>query len=74
MDVAKFGNVPNNGGYRFAGRQQGGETGRTRLHRPQTNGKIERVHRTLNAGWAFSSSTSARRPAGRESLPAHPHE
>ena len=46
---------------------------RTRPYRPQTNGKIERFHRTLADGWAFQrmySSESARRKA----LPAWLHE
>jgi transposase InsO family protein len=45
---------------------------RTRPYRPQTNGKIERFHRTLADGWAFSrhyNSESARRNA----LPAWLH-
>ena len=45
---------------------------RTRAYRPQTNGKIERFHRTLADGWAFSrhyNSESARRAA----LPAWLH-
>ncbi|MGN6176124.1 MAG: integrase core domain-containing protein, partial [Streptosporangiaceae bacterium] len=39
---------------------------RTRPHRPQANGKLERFHRTLADGWAvkkFHSSESARRAA-----------
>ncbi len=39
---------------------------RTRPRRPQTNGKIERLHRTLNDGWAYKklySSENARRAA-----------
>jgi transposase InsO family protein len=46
---------------------------RTRPYRPQTNGKIERFHRTMAQGWAFKrmySSESARRNA----LPAWLHE
>jgi transposase InsO family protein len=46
---------------------------RTRPYRPQTNGKIERFHRTLADGWAFKkfyNSESARRAA----LPAWLHE
>jgi transposase InsO family protein len=41
---------------------------RTRAYRPQTNGKIERFHRTLAAGWAYArlyTSESARRNALR---------
>ena len=46
---------------------------RTRPYRPQTNGKIERFHRTLADGWAFARmflTESARRSA----LPAWLHE
>jgi transposase InsO family protein len=45
---------------------------RTRPYRPQTNGKIERFHRTMSDGWAYSrhySTESARRNA----LPAWLH-
>ena len=46
---------------------------RTRPYRPQTNGKIERFHRTLADGWAFKrfyNSESARRKA----MPGWIHE
>ncbi|MEJ7689803.1 MAG: IS481 family transposase [Nocardioidaceae bacterium] len=46
---------------------------KTRPYRPQTNGKIERFHRTMADGWAFKKfyiSESARRAA----LPAWLHE
>jgi transposase InsO family protein len=46
---------------------------KTRPYRPQTNGKIERFHRTLADGWAFAkfySSENARRAA----LPAFLHD
>ncbi|MBC7596770.1 MAG: IS481 family transposase [Kineosporiaceae bacterium] len=45
---------------------------RTRPYRPQTNGKIERFHRTLGDGWAYArfyESEAARRAA----LPAWIH-
>jgi transposase InsO family protein len=46
---------------------------KTRPYRPQTNGKIERFHRTLADGWAFKrfyNSETARRAA----LPAWIHQ
>ena len=46
---------------------------KTRPYRPQTNGKIERFHRTLADGWAFTrfyNSETSRRAA----LPAWIHE
>ena len=46
---------------------------KTRPYRPQTNGKIERLHRTLSDGWAYKklyTSENARRAA----LPGWLHE
>jgi transposase InsO family protein len=45
---------------------------RTRPYRPQTNGKIERFHRTLADGWAYARqyATEAER---RTALPAWLH-
>lgn len=46
---------------------------RTRPYRPQTNGKIERFHRTLNDGWAYAKFYTSE-AARREALPAWLHE
>ena len=44
---------------------------RTRPYRPQTNGKIERFHRTLAQGWAFRRFYNS--VARRKALPAWLH-
>jgi transposase InsO family protein len=45
---------------------------KTRPYRPQTNGKIERFHRTLNDGWAFARHYTSEQ-ARRKALPAFLH-
>ena len=48
----------------------------TRPRRPQTNGKIERFHRTLADGWAYAKHSTTRRPARVAALlqsPQAPH-
>ncbi|MCU1560420.1 IS481 family transposase [Mycetocola sp.] len=45
---------------------------KTRPYRPQTNGKIERFHRTLADGWAFSKHYTTE-SARRNALPAWLH-
>ncbi len=46
---------------------------KTRPYRPQTNGKIERFHRTLADGWAFKKFYPTE-TARRNALPAWIHE
>jgi transposase InsO family protein len=46
---------------------------RTRPYRPQTNGKIERFHRTLADGWAFARLFPTE-TARRKALPSWLHE
>ena len=45
---------------------------RTRPYRPQTNGKIERFHRTLADGWAYARYYDSE-TARRQALPAWLH-
>ena len=45
---------------------------RTRPYRPQTNGKIERFHRTLSDGWAYARYYDSE-TARREALPTWLH-
>lgn len=46
---------------------------RIRPYRPQTNGKIERFHRTMGDGWAFKKMYSTE-SVRRKALPAWIHE
>jgi transposase InsO family protein len=45
---------------------------KTRPYRPQTNGKIERFHRTLTDGWAYARPYTSEQ-ARRKALPAFLH-
>jgi transposase InsO family protein len=46
---------------------------KTRPYRPQTNGKIERFHRTMAAGWAFAQHYKSE-TARRKALPGWLHK
>ena len=46
---------------------------KTRPYRPQTNGKIERFHRTMAAGWAFAQHYKSE-TARRKALPGWLHQ
>src|SRR3954451_11106179 len=59
--------------WRAACAELGIKPNRTRPNRPQTNGKIERFHRTLADGWAFARMFLSE-PARRKALPAWLHE
>jgi transposase InsO family protein len=59
--------------WRDACNELGIKAKKTRPYRPQTNGKIERFHRTLADGWAFSRHYNSE-PARRAALPAWLHE
>ncbi|MBG0569085.1 integrase core domain-containing protein, partial [Actinoplanes aureus] len=46
---------------------------KTRPYRPQTNGKIERFHRTLADGWAFAKHYTSEKTR-RAALPGFLHD
>jgi len=46
---------------------------RTRPYRPQTNGKIERFHRTMSDGWGYARCYGSEGER-RHALPAWLHE
>lgn len=58
--------------WRDACRELGISPKRTRPYRPQTNGKIERFHRTLADGWAYGRHYRSER-ARRDALPGWLH-
>ena len=58
--------------WRDACRELGIKHRRTRPYRPQTNGKIERFHRTMSDGWAYSKHYNSEK-ARRAALPAWLH-
>lgn len=66
------GSAYRSGAWRDACTQLGITPKKTRPYRPQTNGKIERFHRTLAEGWAFARHYPTE-PARRAALPGWLH-
>ncbi len=58
--------------WQAACQQLGIKAKRTRPYRPQTNGKIERFHRTLADGWAYARHYTCETQR-RQALPAWLH-
>ena len=58
--------------WQAACRQLGIKAKRTRPYRPQTNGKIERFHRTLADGWVYARHYDSQTQR-RQALPAWLH-
>ena len=58
--------------WQAACRQLGAKAKRTRPYRPQTNGKIERFHRTLADGWVYARHHDSQTQR-RQALPAWLH-
>lgn len=73
VDVTKFGNIPDGGGWRFVGRRQGGRHRAATPEKPRTSHHNQEFHRLLEPYVNVARKVTATRTSRRESVSARAH-